>query len=200
MKTIPKPDNNNINISDMLDPIERKAEDWVLKQLRRYFGVRAIRAYFTTIFFGYLLDQVSINFTERKFKFIINDQQEFIVYASVYISFILILSLLDFKESRFFAELEQNERMFKNFIVNIQPNIEDSDKKLLAMYSFKLEKTPNDLRDYFIKVVDEYIKELIESNADLGLKVNELEMDLRELDILKELATQIRERKKNNKS
>lgn len=193
-KRIPEPDIDR-NIVDMLYPIERTAEDFVLKQLRRFFGVRAIRAYFTMIFFGYLFDQVNINFSERRFKFEINNQQEFILYASVYLSFVIILGLLDFRESKFFSELEQNERMWHNYVINIQPNIEDPDKKLMAMYSFKLEKTSNDLRDYFIKIVDEYIKEIIEEVSDLNMRQIDFENLLREFEPLKDLALQLREKK-----
>jgi hypothetical protein len=196
MKKIPEPDIEDINILDILNPIERKAESFILKQLRQFFGVRAIRAYFTMIFFGYMLDQVTINIFERRFKFEINNQQEFTLYSSIYIFVIVILSFLDFRESRFFSELEQNERMWSNFIVNIQPHIEDPDMKLLAMYSFKLEKTNKDLRDYLIKIVNQHIKGLLEDVSDMDFKILELEKELEIYEPLKELVKQIQNKKR----
>lgn len=193
-KSIPKPEDDD-SFAEIIDPIERIAEGFVMKKLRQYFGVRAIRAYFTMIFFGYMLDQANINVLERKINFIIKNQQEFTLYTIVYISTITILSFLDFRESKFFAELELNENMWNNFVQNIQPNIDDPDKKLLAMYSFKMEKTKKDLRDYFIKVVDEYIKELLEQVSALDFTVIELQQRLKELEPLQNLAEQIRKKR-----
>ena len=196
MKKIPSPDVDDINILDALNPIERKAESFILKQLRQFFGVRAIRAYFTMIFFGYMFDQVSINIFERKFKFVINNQQEFTLYSSIYIIMIVILSFLDFRESKFFAGLEQNERMWVNFVQNIQPHIDDPDMKLLAMYSFKLEKTNKDLRDYLIKIVNQHIKDLLEDVSDLDLKVLEMDQFIKQFEPLIELANQVKAKKR----
>jgi len=197
-KSIPKP-NGKENFTDIFDPIERTAEGFFMKRLRQFFGVRAIRAYFTMIFFAYMLDQANINILQRKVDFVIENQQEFILYTSVYISTITILSFLDFMESKFFAELEQNDRMWNNFVQNIQPSIDDPDKKLLAMYSFRMEKTKKDLRDYFIKVVDEYIKELLEQVSSLDFTVIDLQQQLKNLEPLRDLADQIQKKKKNNK-
>lgn len=195
MKNIPEPDIDR-DFTDVIDPIERKAEDWVLKQLRRFFGVRAIRSYFTIIFFGYLMDNVSISlFSNEKLNFHINNQQEFVIYAGVYISFIIILSLLDFKESRFFGELEQNERFWKNFVQNIQPHIGDADKKLFAMYTFKMGKTKGELRDYFMKMFDQYVKELVEGQAIIKQEVNDMAVILSEFEALRDLAEKAKAQK-----
>lgn len=169
---IPKPPTKS-PVELILGPVEKTAQDWLLKFLNRFFGVRAIRAYITVFLLSYLSSSIEQEGYSLKFQII--DLTEFSLVISVFSFIIAILTLLDIKEMRFWEQQAEKNRVWRNYLENIQDMIQDPEKRMQVIYTILYGNDPKAIQDWIIKSLGPDIRQLKEELASLSIRIEPIE-------------------------